>query len=191
MAFKVPIVSTDVHGIPDMVKDRAEAWLVKPGDHLALARLIKTCLDKERSGKSFAPTGLLEGAAVLQLRTRAALPRQPRARSGPRPRFRRAARRSGLAHAVRHPRPHSPTGRDVLIAALFVLALGFNGWAVSVGWKHANLPGQEFRQAQTAISAYFIKQEHNFSLAYPTPVLGKPWSAPFEFPPLPVDSRWA
>ncbi len=56
MAFKVPIVSTDVHGIPDMVKDRAEAWLVKPGDHLALARLIKTCLDKERSGKSFAPT---------------------------------------------------------------------------------------------------------------------------------------
>ncbi len=56
MAFRVPIVSTDVHGIPDIVKDRAEAWLVKPGDHLALARLVKTCLDKERSGKSFAPT---------------------------------------------------------------------------------------------------------------------------------------
>ena len=56
MAFRVPIVSTDVHGIPDMVKDRVEAWLGKPGDHLALARLIKTCLDKERSGKSFAPT---------------------------------------------------------------------------------------------------------------------------------------
>ncbi len=56
MAFRVPIVSTDVHGIPDMVKDRAEAWLGKPGDHLALARLIRTCLEKERSGKSFAPT---------------------------------------------------------------------------------------------------------------------------------------
>jgi glycosyltransferase involved in cell wall biosynthesis len=56
MAFGVPIVSTDVHGIPDMVKNRAEAWLVKPGDYPALARLIKTCLDKERSGKSFAPT---------------------------------------------------------------------------------------------------------------------------------------
>ena len=26
------------------------------GDHLALARLIRTCLEKERSGKSFAPT---------------------------------------------------------------------------------------------------------------------------------------
>jgi glycosyltransferase involved in cell wall biosynthesis len=56
MAFETPIVSTDVHGIPDMVKNRAEAWLVKPGDHLALAHTIKTCLDKERSGKSFTPT---------------------------------------------------------------------------------------------------------------------------------------
>ena len=69
-----------------------------------------------------------------------------------------------------------------LIVALFAVALGFNGWAVSAGWKHANLPGHEFRQAQTAVSAYFIQQEHNFSLAYPTPVLGKPWSVPFEFP---------
>jgi hypothetical protein len=69
-----------------------------------------------------------------------------------------------------------------LIAALFVLALGFNGWAVSAGWWHANLPGHEFRQTQTAVSATFIQREHNFSLAYPTPILGKPWSVPFEFP---------
>lgn len=80
--------------------------------------------------------------------------------------------------------PAAPT-RPVetrLIAALFVLALGFNGWAVSVGWWHANLPGHEFRQTQTAVSAAFIQREHNFSLAYPTPILGKPWSVPFEFP---------
>ncbi len=44
------------------------------------------------------------------------------------------------------------------------------------------MPGVEYRQAQTAISAFFIKQENNFSLAYPTPVLGKPWSIPMEFP---------
>jgi hypothetical protein len=69
-----------------------------------------------------------------------------------------------------------------LIVALFLLALGFNGWAVSAGWWHANLPGYEFRQTQTAISAAFIQRENNFSLAYPTPVLGKPWSVPFEFP---------
>ena len=51
-----------------------------------------------------------------------------------------------------------------------------------VGWESKNLPGVEYRQAQTAISALFIKQDNNFSLAYPTPVLGKPWSIPLEFP---------
>jgi len=40
----------------------------------------------------------------------------------------------------------------------------------------------EFRQAQTALSTYFIQKENDFSLAYPTPVLGKPWSIPMEFP---------
>lgn len=44
------------------------------------------------------------------------------------------------------------------------------------------LVGLEFRQTQTAISSYFIQAENNFSLAYPTPVLGKPWSVPMEFP---------
>ncbi len=61
-------------------------------------------------------------------------------------------------------------------------ALLFNFWAATVGWNNLNLPGVEFRQAQTAISAHFIQQENNFSLAYPTPVLGKPWSIPMEFP---------
>ncbi len=69
-----------------------------------------------------------------------------------------------------------------LAVALFVLALGFHAWAVSVGWKNVNLPGHEFRQAQTGISAMFIQREHNYALAYPTPVLGQPWSVPFEFP---------
>jgi len=39
-----------------------------------------------------------------------------------------------------------------------------------------------FREAQTAVSALFIQREQNFSPAYPTPVLGKPWSVPMEFP---------
>ena len=52
----------------------------------------------------------------------------------------------------------------------------------TLGWKSLNLPGCEFRQTQTAVSAFFIQREHNFSLAYPTPVLGKPWSIPLEFP---------
>ena len=69
-----------------------------------------------------------------------------------------------------------------LIMGIFLLAAAFNGWGVSIGWNNPNLYGNEFRQTQTAISAHFIQEEHNFSLAYPTPVLGKPWSIPFEFP---------
>src|SRR5882672_9444011 len=76
------------------------------------------------------------------------------------------------------------TERNEISPAFWVLAaaLLFNLWAATVGWDNSNLPGVEFRQAQTAISAHFIQQENNFSLAYPTPVLGKPWSIPLEFP---------
>lgn len=56
MAFRTPIVSTDVHGIPEMAGQRQDAYLVPPGDEIALARMIKTCLDKERSGKTLTAT---------------------------------------------------------------------------------------------------------------------------------------
>ncbi|MDI1320737.1 MAG: hypothetical protein PSW75_11185, partial [bacterium] len=71
---------------------------------------------------------------------------------------------------------------DRVVVVAFVLLGLFHLWCATVGWQSNNLPGGEFRQAQTAISAYFIQQEDNFSLAYPTPVLGKPWSIPMEFP---------
>ena len=82
------------------------------------------------------------------------------------------------------PHAHAPGCGEVrFIFALFLACLGFHCWAVvGVGWESKNLPGLEFRQAQTALSAYYIKLENNFSLAYPTPVLGKPWSIPMEFP---------
>lgn len=64
----------------------------------------------------------------------------------------------------------------------FTAAFVFSLWAATVGWKNGNLRGVEFRQAQTALSTYFIQKEDNYSLAYPTPVLGKPWSIPMEFP---------
>lgn len=69
-----------------------------------------------------------------------------------------------------------------LALVVFAIALGFHGWAMTVGWQSRNLPGGEFRQAQTALSAYWIKADNDFSLAYPTPVVGKPWSVPMEFP---------
>ena len=55
MAFRTPIVSTDVHGIADMIGQRQDGYLVKPGDVAGLARMMWTCLAKERSGKSLAP----------------------------------------------------------------------------------------------------------------------------------------
>jgi len=56
MAFRTPIVSTDVHGIKEMIGQRQQGYLVPPGDHLALSRMMWTCLAKERSGKSLTPT---------------------------------------------------------------------------------------------------------------------------------------
>lgn len=87
------------------------------------------------------------------------------------------------------PAPKTPTlareptrGEARWALALFLAGLAFHLWGMTVGWESKNMPGVEYRQAQTAISALFIKQERNFSLEYPTPVLGKPWSIPMEFP---------
>lgn len=65
---------------------------------------------------------------------------------------------------------------------LFGALLAFHLWTTTSNWGSTELPGNGFRQTQTAITAMFVQREHNFSLAYPTPVLGKPWSVPFEFP---------
>jgi hypothetical protein len=70
----------------------------------------------------------------------------------------------------------------LLARTLFGLLLIFHVWALSVGWQSGLLQGNEFRQSQTAITTLFVQRENNFSLAYPTPVLGKPWSVPMEFP---------
>jgi hypothetical protein len=77
--------------------------------------------------------------------------------------------------------PGDRVERRIALLVLCVAAL-FHLWTMTLGWTSANLPGNEFRQAQTAISAYHIQKDSDFSLAYPTPVLGKPWSIPMEFP---------
>ncbi len=56
MAFRTPIVSTDTHGIVDLIGQRQDGYLVKPGEVEGLSRMMWTCLAKERSGKSLAPT---------------------------------------------------------------------------------------------------------------------------------------
>ena len=55
MAFRTPMVTTDVHGIAEMIGQRQDGYLVAPGDHIALSKMMWTCLAKERSGKSLTP----------------------------------------------------------------------------------------------------------------------------------------
>ncbi len=69
--------------------------------------------------------------------------------------------------------------------APWLLALGLlalHATLTTHNWKAGFLAGQEFRQTQTAISAVYIQKDNDFSLSYPTPVVGKPWSIPMEFP---------
>lgn len=65
---------------------------------------------------------------------------------------------------------------------LFALALAAHAWLVTRNWQAGFLPGHEFRQTQTAITTHFIRAEHNYRIDYPTPIRGKPWSIPMEFP---------
>ncbi len=64
-----------------------------------------------------------------------------------------------------------------LFAGALLLAL----WVLTRAWHEPILDRHEFRQLQTALSAYWIRED-GFRLAYPTPLFGPPWSAPMEFP---------
>lgn len=64
-----------------------------------------------------------------------------------------------------------------LFAACFAVNLGFS----LVGWNHSLREIHESRQVQTALSARHLQRE-GWSLGYPLPLFGPPWSAPFEFP---------
>jgi len=64
---------------------------------------------------------------------------------------------------------------------LFLVVLGAHLWCSLQGWANAPLDGHEFRQTQSAISIRYLAQE-GLRLDYPTPLLGKPWSIPLEFP---------
>lgn len=48
--FRLPIISTDVNGIPEMLIANDEAHLIKAGDHHVLAATMKTCLDQFFAG---------------------------------------------------------------------------------------------------------------------------------------------
>lgn len=100
----------------------------------------------------------------------------------PRPATDESGREAGATDDAIQPAPASASWENWFALCLLLFAACWFGWAVSRGWRNSDLPGHEFRQAQTAVSTYWIQHDNDFSLAYPTPVLGKPWSVPLEFP---------
>ena len=68
-----------------------------------------------------------------------------------------------------------------LVILCFLVALVISVYLVIYGWNGAINEYYGFRQAQTAISAFYMVQ-NGISFDYITPVLGPPWSIPFEFP---------
>jgi hypothetical protein len=68
-----------------------------------------------------------------------------------------------------------PRSERWILIGIFLAALIFHFLGLTLKWKASFMAGHEFRQAQTAITSYYIDQENNFSLLYETPILGKPW----------------
>jgi hypothetical protein len=65
------------------------------------------------------------------------------------------------------------------LTASAALLLGFA--VLAMRWNLPLLGMHSFRQTHTAITAYWLMHGSPW-LAYETPVLGAPWSVPFEFP---------
>src|SRR5271170_6400758 len=70
---------------------------------------------------------------------------------------------------------------NIVLWTLTALSLIFSLWVTTVGWHNSIFDFHGFRQAQTAITAESIRDGGPI-LRYETPVLGPPWSVPYEFP---------
>lgn len=73
MAFALPIISTHVHGIPEMVRPDLEALLVPPGDSAALAAALQRLLGSPETAQSFARAA--RARVVAEFDSRLLLPR--------------------------------------------------------------------------------------------------------------------
>lgn len=65
--------------------------------------------------------------------------------------------------------------------ALLILGVLYSLTQLALSWRAPILDQYAFRQTQTAISAYWFMKGSAW-IAYSTPVLGAPWSIPFELP---------
>ena len=68
MAFELPIVSTGVHGIPEIVRSEREALLVPPGDSAALASALQRLLASPEIGRALAHQARTRVAAEFDSR---------------------------------------------------------------------------------------------------------------------------
>lgn len=68
-----------------------------------------------------------------------------------------------------------------IVGLLLVTALIWHSYSALKNLDSAGLSGHEFRQTQTALSVQAMMDD-GFRIDYSTPVLGKPWSIPMEFP---------
>jgi len=75
----------------------------------------------------------------------------------------------------------SPRRDDRWLGVTLLVLLGIAGWMLTRSWHASILDRYEFRQLQTGISIYWMKQE-GLRLDYLTPLFGPPWMIPMEFP---------
>ncbi|MDE2060470.1 MAG: hypothetical protein KGL31_05665 [candidate division NC10 bacterium] len=68
-----------------------------------------------------------------------------------------------------------------LIVAIFLGCLTWSGAMATIGWNNSLSDAHGFRQTNNAITSYYLIRGGPF-LRYETPVVGMPWSIPFEFP---------
>ncbi|MBI3887203.1 MAG: glycosyltransferase family 4 protein [Opitutae bacterium] len=68
MAFRLPIVSTGVHGVPEMARAGQEALLVPPGDPVALATAMAEMLSQPDRAQKLAAQAALRVAAEFDSR---------------------------------------------------------------------------------------------------------------------------
>jgi hypothetical protein len=84
-------------------------------------------------------------------------------------------------NSLSSPAPKDAKALNIVLWTLAALSLIFSLWVTTVGWHNSIFDFHGFRQAQTAISVESILNGGPI-LRYETPVLGPPWSVPFEFP---------
>jgi hypothetical protein len=75
----------------------------------------------------------------------------------------------------------APAAERVFGPAVFAACLALHLFLVSIGWTNSLMQLHDGRQVQTALTAQCLQTEP-WRLAYPLPVFGPPWSAPYEFP---------